>query len=227
MISRTGRPTAGHAEGSRREPPLRLVVVVASARKGRNGGCVAQWFLEQTTGRSELEVDTVDTAVFPLPPEPHRDPDPTTAQVLSRLTPRLRRADMFVFVVPEYNRSFPASVKSLIDWHTAEWEAKPVGFVSYGGRSGGLRAVEHLGQVFTELHAVTVRNTVSFHSVEEQFDSEGRPKSPEACAVAAQNLLDQLVWWGRALRRAREESPYRGSARDIRSQMIEEPQYVR
>lgn len=45
-------------------------------------------------------------------------------------------------VTPEYNHSFPASIKSLIDWHFTEWRAKPIGFVSYGGVAGGLRAIE-------------------------------------------------------------------------------------
>ena len=37
-----------------------------------------------------------------------------------------------------------------------EWRAKPVGFVCYGGLSGGLRAVEQLRIVFAELHTVTI-----------------------------------------------------------------------
>ncbi len=69
---------------------------------------------------------------------------------------------MFVVVTPEYNHSFPGPLKAAIDRHVTPWQAKPVGFVSYGGISGGLRAVEHLRQVFAELHAVTVRETVSF-----------------------------------------------------------------
>ncbi|WP_431902390.1 NAD(P)H-dependent oxidoreductase [Nonomuraea sp. bgisy101] len=38
-------------------------------------------------------------------------------------------------------------------------------FVSYGGLSGGLRAVEHLRAVFAELHAVTTRDAISVHGV--------------------------------------------------------------
>jgi NAD(P)H-dependent FMN reductase len=124
------------------------------------------------------------------------------------VTPRLTTADAFVVVTPEYNHSFPASLKNAIDWHFTQWQAKPVGFVSYGGMSGGLRAVEHLRQVFAELHAVTVRDTVSFHGAWAQFDAEGRPKELSACNAAAKTMLDQLAWWGHALRSARSERPY-------------------
>ena len=52
----------------------------------------------------------------------------------------------------------------------AEWQAKPIGFVSYGGLSGGLRAVEQLRQVFAELHAMTVRDSVSLHGPTKRSD---------------------------------------------------------
>jgi len=71
-----------------------------------------------------------------------------------------------------------------------------------------LRAVEQLRQVFAELHAVTVRDTVSFHGVWAQFDSDGRPKDPGVCERAAKSMLDQLAWWADALREARTRRPY-------------------
>ena len=63
-------------------------------------------------------------------------------------------------VTPEYNHSFPASLKQAIDYAYDEWQAKPVGFVSYGCGSAGLHAVDQLRTVFTALHAVTVRDGV-------------------------------------------------------------------
>ncbi|MFJ4655325.1 NADPH-dependent FMN reductase [Nocardia sp. NPDC088792] len=77
-----------------------------------------------------------------------------------------------------------------------------------GGLSGGLRAVEHLRQVFAEPHAVTLRDTVSFHGAAQQFDASSTPIDPEASTTAAEQLLEQIEWWGRALRSARAEHPY-------------------
>jgi chromate reductase, NAD(P)H dehydrogenase (quinone) len=55
-----------------------------------------------------------------------------------------------VFVVPEYNGSFPGVLKMFIDyWKYPEtFEFRPVAFVGLGTRWGGLRPVEHLQQVF-------------------------------------------------------------------------------
>jgi NAD(P)H-dependent FMN reductase len=67
------------------------------------------------------------------------------------LQPRLASADAFVLVTPEYNHGYPASLKAAIDWFSAEWLAKPVGFVSYGGRSvlnrAGVELREHLAEL--------------------------------------------------------------------------------
>jgi NAD(P)H-dependent FMN reductase len=68
--------------------------------------------------------------------------------------------------------------------------------------------VEHLRQVFAELHAVTMRDTVSFHNYRQQFDPSGAPVDVAGTAAAAKVMLDQLAWWARALHDARAERPY-------------------
>jgi NAD(P)H-dependent FMN reductase len=192
---------------------LKIAVIVGSVREGRFGPTVAEWFAGQAAGRPDMTVDVVDLAEVPLPlamaASGHAaEPEPAGARERAELSRRLAEADAFVVVTPEYNHSFPAALKNAIDWHHAQWQAKPVGFVSYGGMSGGLRAVEQLRLVFAELHAVTVRDTVSFHGARSRFDDQGQPLSPEDCAGAAKTMLDQLAWWAQALREARAARPY-------------------
>jgi NAD(P)H-dependent FMN reductase len=129
-------------------------------------------------------------------------------RALGVVTPRLARADAFVVVTPEYNHSFPASLKSAIDWHFVEWQAKPIGFVSYSGGTGGIRAVEQLRQVFAELSAVTVRDAVSFPRYYELFGPDGSLTNPEGPNGAAKELLDQLLWWGSVLHDGRAGAGY-------------------
>ncbi|MFF0460359.1 NADPH-dependent FMN reductase [Streptomyces mexicanus] len=191
------------------DAPLRVTLVIGSNRHGRFGPVVADWLLGRLRARTDLIPQVVDVAdTTTLPTTLARGPEATAA--LARITPKLATADAFVVLTPEYNHSFPAGLKNLIDWHYTEWQAKPVALVSYGGLSGGLRAVEHLRQVFAELHAVTVRDTVSFHNAGASFDDEGRLTDPGPAEAAAKAQLDQLVWWGRALREARQRRPYGG-----------------
>ena len=82
-----------------------------------------------------------------------------------------------------------------------------MGFVSYGGSAGGLRAVEQLRLVFAELHAVTIKESVSFHGIWSAFDSNGEPVDAQS-GGRAMSMFDRLHWWGAALRDARAEKPY-------------------
>jgi NAD(P)H-dependent FMN reductase len=170
--------------------PLRVAVIVASTREGRFGPTVAAWFAGLAARRAGLAVEVIDLG------EP------------SMITGKLAAAEAFVVVTPEYNHSYPAPLKAVIDGHFREWLGKPVGFVSYGGLSGGLRAVEHLRPVFAELHAVTVRDTVSFHGGRSCFGSDGLPLDPEAPDAAANLLLDRITWWGLTLRDGHRARPY-------------------
>ncbi|MFJ1592499.1 NADPH-dependent FMN reductase [Kitasatospora albolonga] len=188
--------------------PLKVAVILGSNREGRFGPVVADWFLGRAARYDGIETELVDVAAADLPTALSFRPAPEDAARVEAVSARLAAADAFVVVTPEYNHSFPAPLKNLIDWHHAEWQAKPVAFVSYGGRSGGLRAVEQLRQVFAELHTVSVRDTVSFSNAGGLFDDEGKHRDPAEAEGAAKALLDQLAWWGHALRDARNRHPY-------------------
>lgn len=192
------------------QAPLKLAVIMASNREGRFGPVVSDWFVSRATGRTDFTVDLIDLADTDLPTALSFSPPVSVRGQLGKVTHRLADADAFVIVTPEYNHSYPASLKALIDWHFDEWRAKPIGFVSYGGISGGLRAVEHLRQVFAELHAVAVRDTVSFHNAGALFDDQGRHRDPSGAATAATAMLDQIAWWGLALREAKSARAYAG-----------------
>ncbi|WP_037854274.1 NADPH-dependent FMN reductase [Streptomyces sp. NRRL S-340] len=189
--------------------PLNVTLVLGSNRHGRFGPVVADWLLTRLRERPGLAVQVVDVAESAALPTT-LEPGPEARAALAEITPKLASADAFVVLTPEYNHSFPAGLKNLIDWHYTEWQAKPVALASYGGVAGGLRAVEHLRQVFAELHAVTVRDTVSFANAGDSFDGEGGLKDPTAPDAAAKVMLDRLEWWGRSLREARERRPYGG-----------------
>ncbi|MFJ8040468.1 NADPH-dependent FMN reductase [Kitasatospora sp. NPDC096147] len=193
--------------------PLRVAVIVASVREGRHGPAVAEWFLGVAARQGGLSFDLLDLAEVNLPlvmPGWGTEPSPEAAATLADLTPRLAAADAFVIVTPEYNHSFPAALKNLLDWHAAPWHAKPVGFVSYGGLGGGLRAVEQLRLVLAELHAVTVRDTVSLHGPWSGLGADGAPRDTAVTEGAAKGMLGQLAWWAHALRTARATHPYQG-----------------
>lgn len=177
--------------------PLRLEVIVGSIRAKRFAPVVVDWFVERARAHDAFDTGILDLADAELPQDLSH-----TAQV-DAFTDRIGRADAFVVVTSEYNHGYPAALKTALDTVKYEWRAKPVGFVAYGGMSGGLRAVEQLRQVVAELHMVSVREAVSFHQARTQFDP-----ADAAANDAARRMLAQLAWWADALRAQRERTPY-------------------
>jgi NAD(P)H-dependent FMN reductase len=170
---------------------LKIGLVYGSTRPGRFCDVVARWAAERVREYGRLALDPIDPA----------------ADDQTELVRRIGEADAFIVVTPEYNHSFAAPLKAMIDGASHEWHAKPVSFVSYGGVSGGLRAIEHLRGVFAELHAVGLRDTVSFANAWAQFE-DGRLRRPELAEAAMATLLVRLEWWAEALRDARLARAY-------------------
>lgn len=168
---------------------LRIALIYGSTREGRLCDTIIDWTASQLERLSDFRLDLIDPA----------EPGP--------LGERLDSADGFIVVTPEYNHGYPAPLKALIDSAGGQWRAKPVGFVSYGGISGGSRAVEQLRQVFAELHAVTLRDSVAFINAWEQFE-EGTLREPARAERSMQRMFAHLHWWATALHRARAQSPY-------------------
>lgn len=186
--------------------PLRVALLIGSTRPHRFADTVVRWVVGRIEHRHDIVLDVVDLAKAELPfVLPSGENDAVTA-----FGRRMAAADGIVVVTPEYNHGFPAPLKQAIDLLHGEWQAKPVAFVSYGGISGGLRAVEQLRVVIAELHAVTLRDTVSFHGARAAFDDRGQPHDPQRKEAALNRLMAQLLWWGYSLRSARRALPYPG-----------------
>ena len=187
---------------------IKIALIYGSTREGRFCDKVAEWALREIAGQGEFSVDVIDPAALGLP---DRHTSAGSAELIE-LNQRIRQADGFIIVTPEYNHSYPAPLKFLIDSVYEHWQAKPVAFISYGGVSGGLRAVEHLRLVFAELHAAAIRDVVSFANAWGQFDEAGELLQPAAARKSMSIMLHRLKWWAIALRNAREATPYAEAA---------------
>ncbi|MFE9456091.1 NADPH-dependent FMN reductase [Streptomyces californicus] len=199
----SGSPLGWQAQETGSDP-LRVAVIIGSTREGRIGDAVGRWFLERARERSELDLAVLDLADFDFPVH---YPGRATGE-MTEFTEEIARAEAFVVVTPEYNRSFPASLKQAIDFAYEEWQTKPVAFVSYGHGSAGLYAVEQLRSVFTELHTVTLRNGVALDFLQQPLEESPSGPTGTRRDRSVRVMLDQLGWWGRALRDARALRPY-------------------
>ncbi|MBV9804672.1 MAG: NAD(P)H-dependent oxidoreductase [Solirubrobacterales bacterium] len=186
----------------------RLMIVIASTRPGRGGEPVARWLIERAGEHGAFELTVVDLAEFRLPllDEPNH---PRLRQYTNRHThewsEKVDGADAFVFVTPEYNHGYPASLKNAIDYLHNEWRHKPVGFVSYGGVAAGTRSVEQLQQVVVALRMTPVIEQVNIPFYQQFLGDDGVLRANEVMEQAADTMLDRLQHLEQALRPLRDE----------------------
>jgi len=188
-----------------------LQVVIASTRPGRVGGHVADWFVERARVHGGFEVEVVDLAEVDLPllDEPnHPRLHHYTKQHTLRWSETISRGDAYVFVMPEYNYGINAALKNAIDYLFVEWQDKAVSFVSYGGVSGGLRAVQMLKQVISALKMVPTQDAVVLPFVRQYIDEAGgmsvrvpSRSRPRRCSTSSRGSR------GRSARSARLDLP--------------------
>ncbi|GAC1433014.1 MAG: NAD(P)H-dependent oxidoreductase [Chloroflexota bacterium] len=186
---------------------VRLMIIVASTRPGRVGLPVARWFEDRAGEHGGFAVDVADLATINLPfmDEPNhprlRQYTHSHTQVWSA---RVDAADAIVVVMPEYNFGFNAPLKNALDFLFHEWAYKPVGFVSYGGVSGGLRAVQMIKPVLTTLKMVPLTEAVAIPFVSALMDGDGVLQPNQSMETAATVMLDELHRWTGALRGLRQ-----------------------
>lgn len=178
-----------------------LLIIIASTRPGRIGLPVGEWITGLAKAHGGFTVRVADLATINLPfmNEPAH---PVKKQYMFDHTKAwsetVEAAGAFIFVMPEYNHGVTAPLKNAIDYLTQEWGYKPVAFVSYGGVSGGLRAVQQVKQSVGALKMVAVSEAVTIPSVA-SFVHDGRFAPEERLAGAANTMLGQLRRWALAL----------------------------
>jgi NAD(P)H-dependent FMN reductase len=182
-----------------------LKIIIASTRPGRVGASVGAWITSVARQHQGFTVEVLDLAeiALPLMDEPNHPRFAKYTQDHTKAwSASIAGADAFVFVMPEYNYSFTAPLKNAIDYLFAEWQHKPVGLVSYGGVSGGLRAAQQIKQVVTTLSMMPLVEAVTIPMVA-SLVVDGVLQPTEPMELSAGAMLDSLVRWEKALRTLR------------------------
>lgn len=184
-----------------------ISIIVGSTRPQRFGDVPARWIEEVAREHSGAEINLLDLRDFPLqnfdaPIAPAYEPIPS--DVARRWAVELKRSDGYIFITAEYNHSITGALKNAIDHAFHEFRRKPAAFVGYGG-AGGARAIEHLRNILVELQVAPIRSAVHVGLLEFRALKQGAASFADYPYLeeAAKLMLDDLMWWTRALREAR------------------------
>ncbi len=187
----------------------KIGVIIGSTRATRFADKPAEWIASIAKARGDFDVELVDLRDYPMPFFDEAASSlwaPSKNEVALRWQKKVAEYDGFIVIAAEYNRGPTAVLKNALDYAYTEWNRKPVTFVGYGG-VGGARAIEQL-----RLHAVELQMAPSRFAVHIvwgdfiQILQQGKKiEEFEHLNQAAATALDDLAWWAKVLKKAREE----------------------
>ncbi len=173
-----------------------ISIISASIRPDRNSHCVALYFQTYLTEHELATVEILDLKAYNFPLfdatlKYQKEPLPQ----LVDFSRKIKATEGIIIVTPEYNGSFPASLKNAIDVLYDEWHGKPISIVTVSaGVFGGTQALVSLQFVLWKIGAWTVTNMYHVAKVQEAYDATGQPKEKAATdkltAAFVKELLD-------------------------------------
>jgi NAD(P)H-dependent FMN reductase len=191
------------------ESKLKLQTVICSTRPGRIGPEIAAWFHKYATNQhGQFDCTLIDLADYNLPvyDEPnHPVLQKYTKEHTKRWAATVAAADAYAFVTPEFNYGPPPSFVNALNYVYKEWNYKACGFVSYGGVSGGLRAVQLEKQLVTTLKMMPMVEGVAIPMFTGLMTGPNGSFAPNELIVnSAKSMLDELYRWTEALKPLRQ-----------------------
>jgi NAD(P)H-dependent FMN reductase len=189
---------------------LKIALIVGSTRPNRFADVPARWIVDAAAALDDISLEVLDLRDWPLPFYNEPKTAHATGGVFSdpaaeRWRHKIGEFDGFIATAAEYNHGPTAVLKNAFDSAAFEWNQKPISFVGYGG-VGGPRAVEQLRMVALVLGMAPIRHAV--HIGMEPFMGllfQGKTLDEYDHLITARTqMFDELVWWGHALRSARE-----------------------
>jgi NAD(P)H-dependent FMN reductase len=181
-----------------------FIPVLAGTTRVQRRSIYAARFVAQVGSQSpEVETLLVDPVEFNFPGDGN---DPECKD--PRYTEITQRADAFFIVTPEYNHSFPGSLKRMLDSELATYNHKPVGFAGVSdGQWGGVRAIEALVPAVRESGMVVCNVDVQFPFVQKIFNEQTGELQDENFTRRVQRVYTELIWLASTLKWGRENLP--------------------
>ena len=183
---------------------LFIPVLLGTNRKERNSVKPARWLVGEMEKRGDIETRLFDVADMQLP---HDDYGQGLKDRFPEWREAILRADGLVIVSPEYNHSYPGTLKGVLDLMLREYVHRAVAFVGVSaGPWGGTRVIESMVPMVRELGLAVTFSDLNFPKVQNTFDADGRLLDP-AFEKRAKDFLDELVWMATTLKWGRENVP--------------------
>jgi NAD(P)H-dependent FMN reductase len=182
--------------------PLTIAVLAGTTRERRESIKAARYVADFGRQLPNVEIIFVDPKDFTF----HGDGNDPEGKD-PRYTEITEQADAFFIITPEYNHSFPGSLKRMLDSELETYNHKPVALAGVSnGAWGGTRAIESLVPAIRETGLVVLSWDVFFPRVQDLFDADGQllPEHQARYEQHLRGLYAELIWMAKLFRHGRE-----------------------
>ena len=180
---------------------LFIPVIIGTTRDQRKSILAAELIYKVSKEYSSIESVLVDPKDFNFGGDGN-DPEGKDP----KYTELTLKADGFFIVTPEYNHSFPGSLKRMLDSELSNYVHKAVAFAgASSGNWGGVRAIEALVVSVREMGLVATFQDVQFPRVQDLFSEDGSLLD-DKYIPRIRKAWDELIWLCNALKYARSVS---------------------
>lgn len=172
-----------------------IVILSASVRRERKSHSVSLYFEHylQENKLATCEILDLKEYNFPVFEDTIKTLQNPSEKVLD-FTNKIKMADGIIIVTPEYNGSFPASLKNVIDLLYDEWQNKPISISTVSaGIFGGTQALVALQFTFWKIGANVVTNMFHVPNVAQAFEITGKAIDNAATDKLAMNFVNELI----------------------------------
>src|SRR5918912_3906675 len=188
----------------------KIALIVGSVRRDRQGIKVARWMEEKLKDRNHVVffIDPLELNL-PLLDRMYKEME-SPSEKLRDLRVKIKDAEGYLAVTPEYNHSTSAAMKNTLDYFLEEYYFKPSAIVPYSaGGFGGVNAAQQMRLIFAELGAPSIPTSLAISRVHEAFDENGKLIN-EKFERRVTQFLEEFEWYIDALKNQREtkSTPY-------------------
>lgn len=194
---------------------LKITILFGSYRIERNGLRVIK-YLDSHLKERGVSTTIVDAKLEKLPLLERKyseyaadknlnSDDKALFERLKNISEIFKASDGFLLVAGEYNFSVQPGLKNLIDYFLPEYSFRPGALAMYSmGAFGASRGITNLRGIMGEVGMSSLPSVHYFPQVHVSLDENGKDVE-NRYEKQTKKFLDELIWYAKALRRARSE----------------------
>ncbi len=165
-----------------------ITIIAGTNRKGSNTKKVAIAY------KKLLDEKNIDSQILALDEQLVHERNDAFEKMESSF---LKAAEKFIFIVPEYNGSYPGILKLMMDNSdvSTTWKDKKVLLTGVStGRAGNLRGLEHFTGSLLHLKMNVYHNRLPISAVHTLFGEDGILKDETTLQIMTAQLVDFLAF---------------------------------